>query len=205
MKIRRLLIFLIILAGLGQGLQAQVRFNWGLEWGYTGLIVDWHRFNYFSTDGVRVDDTMTHAEYKSTGQLLVNAGVGLGRHWALGLYSGFTAVYEARKVVPYSLRITYFTNAYDLQGWKFFLDGGSAWSHGGTFRNRPVLIAKAGAGYRIPIYRDFCLDFFTALQFTSDHPLHILDKYTVQPVPPEVLRYSSRQGLGVTLGLALAF
>ena len=205
MKIRRLLIILIILAGLGQGLRAQVRFAWGLEWGYTGLVMDWHRFNYYSTDGVRVDDTMTQPQYKSTGQFLLNAGVGLGNHWELGLYSGFTAVYEARKVVPYSLRITYFRKAYNMEGWKFFLDGGSAWSRSGTFNKWPILIVKTGAGYRIPIYKDFCLDFFTALQFTSDHPVHILDKYNVQPVPPGALRYSSRQGLGVTLGLALAF
>ncbi len=205
MKIKHLLIILIMFAGLGKDLQAQVRFTYGLEWGYTGVFMDFHKFNYFSTDGVRVDDSQATAVYKSTGQIYANAGVNLGSHWAIGLYSGFTAIFEARKVVPYSLRFTYFRNAYDSEGWKFFLDGGSAYPLDGSLNKQLPFIGKAGAGYRIPVYKKFCLDFFTALQFTSDHPLHIFDKYTHQPVPHEFLRFSSRYGMGLTVGMALSF
>ena len=66
-------------------------------------------------------------------------------------------------------------------------------------------MAKAGTGYRIPIYKNFCLDGFIALQFAADHPFEILDKYTHQPVPPQELRRSDRSTLGFQTGLSLKF
>ena len=192
-------------AGLAGDLHAQVRFTYGLEWAYAGVFMDFHKFNYFSTDGVRVDDSLAKPVYKSTGQILANAGVNIGNHWAVSLYSGFSAIYEDRKVIPYSLRFTYFIKAYDQSGWKIFLDGGSAHSLAGSFNNKPLMIIKAGTGYRVPVYKDFCLDLFTALQFTSDHPVNIYDKFTHQPVPHQSLRYSSRYGVGLVFGCALAF
>ena len=192
-------------AGLGKDLRAQVRFTFGLEWAYSGVFMDFHKFNYFSTDGVRVDDSLAEPVFKSTGQLYANAGVNLGSHWAVAFYSGFTAIYENRKVIPYSLRLTYFTKAYDSSGWKVFLDGGSAYALAGSFNHKPLIIAKAGTGYRFPIYKEFCLDVFMSLQFTSDYPLNIYDKYTYQPVPHEVLRFSSRYGMSLAVGCALSF
>ena len=58
-------------AGLGKDLRAQVRFTYGLEWAYSGVFMDFHKFNYFSTDGVRVDDSLAEPVFKSTGQLPV--------------------------------------------------------------------------------------------------------------------------------------
>jgi len=205
LKIKHLLIILIMFAGLGKDLRAQVRFTYGLEWAYSGVFMDFHKFNYFSTDGVRVEDSLSEPVFKSTGQLYANAGVNLGSHWAVAFYSGFTAIYENRKVIPYSLRLTYFTKAYDSSGWKVFLDGGSAYALAGSFNHKPLIIAKAGTGYRFPIYKEFCLDVFTSLQFTSDYPLNIYDKYTYQPVPHEVLRFSSRYGMSLAVGCALSF
>ena len=186
-------------------MQAQTRFTWGLEWGYGGVFLDSHNFNYFTTDGVRVQDSDTFFTIKSCGIILLNAGVNFGNHWTAGLYSGYTSVFEARKVVPYSLRMTYLFNGFDNAGWKVFLDAGSAIPIRGSFNKKPTLMAKAGTGYRIPIYKNFCLDGFIALQFAADHPFEILDKYTHQPVPPQELRRSDRSTLGFQTGLSLKF
>ena len=186
------------------GLQAQTRFTWGLEWGYSGIFLDSHTFNYFTTDGVRVQDADAVIEIKSAGQALLNAGVIIGNHVAVGLYTGYTAVYEARKVIPYSLRFTYFFKGCDNAGWKAFLDAGSAYPLNGSFNKKPLVMAKAGGGYRIPIYKNFCLDAFFGLQFAADHPFEVRDKYTHQMVPPHELKRSDRNTLGFMMGFSLS-
>ena len=184
-------------------MQAQTRFTWGLEWGYSGVFLDSHSFNYFTTDGVRVQDSDTVFELNSCGVVLVDAGVNIGDHLTAAFYTGYTAVYEARKVIPYSLRATYFFKGCDNAGWKAFLDAGSAFPLKGSFNRKPLFTAKAGTGYRIPIYKNFCLDGFVALQFAADHPMDIRDKYTHMPVPHEVLRRSDRSTVSLMLGLSL--
>ena len=202
LKINKLLKILII-ACIPLAMQAQTRFTWGIEWGYSGVFMDSHTFNYFTTDGVRVHDTDTVFGLHSCGIFLLNAGVNIGNHLTAAVYSGYTSVYEARKVIPYSLRTTYFFKGCDNAGWKVFLDAGSAFPLRGSFNRKPLIIAKAGTGYRIPIYKNFCLDGFLALQYAADHPLLIFDKYTHTPVPQEVLRRSDRSTLGVVIGLSL--
>ena len=184
--------------------QARTRFTWGLEWAYSGVCLDSHVFNYHSTDGVRVQDTDSVLEIKSCGIILANAGVNIGDHWTAGFYTGYTAVYEARKVIPYSLRATYFFKGNQSDGMKVFLDAGSAYPLKGTFNKKPVFIVKAGTGYRIPIYKSFCLDGFFALQYAADHPFEVRDKYTHMLVPPHDLKRSDRNTLGFVFGFALS-
>jgi hypothetical protein len=184
-------------------MQARTRFTWGLEWAYSGVVTDTHNFNYYSIDGVRVQDSDTFKEIKSCGQFLVNAGVNLGDHFTAAFYTGYTSVYEARKVIPYSLRFTYLPKGCDNAGWKVFLDAGSAYPLKGSFNNKQLLVAKAGTGYRIPLYKSFCFDSFIALQYVIDHPLEIRDKYTLMPVPPQDLKHSDRSTLGFVIGFAL--
>ena len=203
LKINRLLNILIIVC-ISIGLQAQTRFTWGLEWGYSGVFLDSHNFNYFTTDGVRVQDSDTFFEIKSCGLALINAGIEFADHWSAGLHTGYTAVYEARKVIPYSLRMSYFFNGCDSDGWKVFLDAGSAYPLKGSFNRKPLFLAKVGGGYRIPIYKNFCLDGFFALQFAADHPFEIRDKYTHQLVPPHELRRSDRSTVSFAVGLSLS-
>lgn len=202
LKINRLLNILII-ACISIGVQARTRFTFGYEWGYSGVCLDSHVFNYFTTDGVRVQDSENVFDYKSCGLALFNAGVNLGDHWNAGFYTGYTAVYEARKVIPYSLRMTYFFKGSDNAGWKAFLDAGSAYPLKGSFNNKVLIIAKAGAGYRIPLYKSFCLDGFFGVQFAADHPYEIRDKYTYEIVPPQELKRSDRNTLGFVIGLSL--
>lgn len=185
------------------GLQARTRFTWGLEWAYSGVVMDSHNFNYFTTDGVRVQDSDTFTQIKSCGLFLVNAGLNLGDHFTTAFYTGYTSVYENRKVIPYSLRMTYLFNGCDNAGWKVFLDAGSAYPLNGSFNRQQLLIAKAGTGYRIPIYKSFCLDGFLAVQYAVDHPLEIRDKYTLMNVPTEDLKHSDRNTLGFVIGFAL--
>ena len=184
-------------------MQAGNRFTWGLEWAYSGVVIDSHNFNYFTTDGVRVQDSDTFTEIKSCGMFLMNAGLNLGDHFTTAFYTGYTAVYEARKVIPYSLRMTYFVKGCDKPGWKVFLDAGSAYPLKGSFNNKPLLMTKAGTGYRIPVYKSYCLDSFFALQFVVDHPMEIRDKFTMMPVPPQDLKRSDRNTLGFVIGFAL--
>ena len=203
MRINRLLNILIILC-ITSGLQARTRFTWGLEWGYSGVFLDSHSFNYFTTDGVRVQDSDSVMELKSCGLILANAGLEIGGHMTAGFYTGYTALYEARKVIPYSLRATYFFKGCQEDGIKVFLDAGSAFPLNGSFNKKPLFIVKAGTGYRMPIYKSFCLDAFFALQYGMDHPLEILDKYTHLHVPPQDLKRSDRNTLGVVVGLSLS-
>ena len=202
LKINRLLKILII-ACIPCVVQAQTRFTWGLEWGYSSVFLDSHNFNYFSTDGVRVQDSDTVFGIKSCGLILLNAGVTFADHWTAGLYTGYTSIYEARKVIPYSLRMTYLFNGCDNAGWKVFLDVGSAYPLNGSFSKKPLILGKAGTGYRIPIYKNFCLDGFLALQLATDHPVEIFDKFTHMMVPPQELKHSDRNTMGLMIGLSL--
>ena len=185
-------------------MQAQTRFTWGIEWGYSGVFLDSHTFNYFTTDGVRVHDSNTVFELHSCGVFLLKAGVNIGSNLTAAVFTGYTSVFEARKVIPYSLRTTYFFKGCDNAGWKAFLDAGSAYPLKGSFNKKPLVMAKAGGGYRIPIYKNFCLDAFFGLQFAADHPFEVRDKYTHQMVPPHELKRSDRNTLGFMMGFSLS-
>ena len=94
---------------------------------------------------------------------------------------------------------------YMNEGMKFFADGGTAFPMDGSLKNKAIYLFKAGGGYRIPIYGRFGMDLSLAAQYTVDHPVEIIDKYTHRYLDLENVRRSDRDYFALSLTLALYF
>lgn len=205
LKIKHIVTFLAAFSLAGGVAGAQVRFTYGLEWGYTATMFNIHSFNYHTTDGVRVDDTDALFDYRSNAMILGNAGAYFGDKFSATLNSGYASIYEKRMVCPLTLRATFFPKGYLNEGMKFFADGGTAFPMDGSFKNKAIYLFKAGGGYRIPIYGRFGMDLSLAAQYTVDHPVEIIDKYTHRYLDLENVRRSDRDYFALSLTLALYF
>ena len=196
-------VFGLLLPGFSA--QAQVRFTYGAEWGYTATAYQTYHYNYLSQDEVRVDEEDARFSYKSNGLFVAEAGVEIARKATVTLQSGIMGIYERRNIVPVLLRGAYFFRGTDRPGFSVFLAAGAGYSVNHSLSDQYSLIGKTGLGFRQPIHKHFCLDLSFSLQAATDHPLHVHDMYTDEVVPPARLRRSDVTYLAANLTVALHF
>ncbi len=175
------------------------RFVFGTEWGYTSSLFHIYHNNYLSPEGMRVEEKGANLDYSSNGHILAGISYAFARKYEAGLYLGFIGVAQDRRMVPLSLRGTYYFDSYLSDGWLVYLDGGPAF--GGE--HKITLTGKLGGGYRLKLSRHFCLDFLLSFHICSDHPkLFYSDD---SQITGDNLRRSDSTYGGLNFSLALRF
>ncbi|MBQ9477590.1 MAG: hypothetical protein IJU63_07405 [Bacteroidales bacterium] len=197
----RILLCLIGFCLCGSPLQARSPWNFSLEWGYTAAFFNHYRYNYFDSEGSRVNDEGWQRRLLSNGNLRVGAGYHLSDCWNLSLMAGFEGLYEDRRVIPTTLRGTFLPEGRSRSGWILFAEGGAGWTRRMDFG--PAILARGGAGWRLPMDGGISLDVLVSLHASFDHP-PVLD-----PEHHEISRLKVRSTTanyyGINFSLSLNF
>ena len=175
------------------------RFVFGAEWGYTASIFNIYHNNYLSPEGIRVDDKGFDFDYSSNGHVLAGVSYAFARKYEAGVYLGFIGVAQDRRLVPLSLRATYYFDSYLKDGLFCYLDGGPAFGE----NQNVTLIGKLGGGYRMKLSDHFCLDFILSFHLCSDHPKLFYNDD--QQITGDDLRRNDATYGGLNFSLALRF
>ena len=175
------------------------RFVFGVEWGYTSSLFNVYHNNYLSPEGIRVDDKGVDFHYYSNGHIQAGASYAFARKFEVGAYLGFIGVSQERRLVPITLRSTYYFDSYLSDGFFCYLDGGPALGE----NQNVTLIGKIGGGYRVKLSNRFSLDFLLSFHICSDHP-KIFNSDDQQITGDDLRRNDATYG-GLNFTLALRF
>ena len=202
---RYALIFLLVLMAFPIGLHARSpKVGFGFEWGISPQFFKFHKFNYISDDGYRVNGDNSGVDYNFNASLEANVNFILGKHTVLGLYSGYCGITKDSRVVPLSMRFTLFPNGSNQDCFLYFADAGVGFhlSKPGIPAQNPCFIAKLGAGYRYILGGRISLDLLVNMQGCIDNPLL---KNPDSGGYVKDVRYNSAAYLAMTFSAALNF
>lgn len=200
-KSLRIILCLMAFCLCGKPLPARSPWSFALEWGYTATFFNHYRYNYFDSEGSRVNDEGWERRLLSNGTVLAGAGYYLSDSWSLTLLTGFEGIHESRRVIPTTLRGSYLPEGRSRSGWILYAEAGAGWSMEMDFG--PALLARGGAGWRMPMDGGISLDLLVSLHGSFDHP-PVLD-----PEHHEVSRLKVRSTTanyyGINFSLSLNF
>lgn len=185
-----------------QGQKGSLRFRYGVEWGYTISISNSYHYDYIHPeDGFRVDRKDTDFYAYSNAYANLNTGVEFLRHFGASLHAGFAGIKQERRMVPVSIRESFFFNGYDSDGVLAFIEEGLG-IHGSE--DRLSYFAKMGAAYRIALGARESLDLGLSFQAVTDHP-PVYDNDTNDYVPDEYLRMTDALYGSINLSVSIHF
>ena len=178
--------------------------TYGIESSYALTFLSFSHFNYISADGDRRDQRTMSSNIFSNGQFLIHAGLNVSPAVNISLYTGYSGIYRGERMIPLSLRATWFPSAKrpDEHRWLLFCSGGTGFS---DFDDVDYsLEGKVGAGYRISLNRSVKLDFLFSIQEVFTHP-GAYESDAMDYVPAERLRRNDAYITAATIGIALVF
>lgn len=175
-----------------------------LEWsGAFNSLYHFHH-NYVNQEGSRYDLRDYGLKVNFAGEVLVSLGFNVTDNLNLSLYSGYMGLPDQHRVVPLSIRGTWYFGKEPAENrWFAYADAGVGFRASEYLRNLVSPVAKAGFGYRIPLGAYANLDFFAGFQFCHFHPDILYPDGST--VPPANIRRNNENVAGVRLGAALAF
>lgn len=206
--VKKLFICIIVAAGLltGRGdiIARTPAVNFGLEWGIDPQIASFHKFNYVSWEGYRVNGDNSGINYNLNATVLANISVNTGEYFRVGLYSGYSGITRNTRVIPLSARFTMFPQGPDKDSFLYFIDAGAGFhlNEPKAPAQKPCFITKLGAGYRYIMGGKTSLDLLVNLRGVVDSPLlkdpdsggYVID-----------VRFNSAAYLAVSFSIALNF
>ena len=188
--------------GKNEALIATNKWDFGVEWSYVGTYAYNTKYNFFNTEGYRVNAHSEVSGYWSNAEVLLHAGYNLNRRWNISLYTGVIGLADIHYAVPVSLRMTHYfaKNSILADTWLAFAEVGS----GICIKNEPQEIwsGKIGGGYRINLSEATKLDFIAAFRLTYTHP-QIIDGN--DKIPLEYTNLNSALLQSFSIGMAITF
>ena len=170
---KRFALILLILSTFAIKANAQgeslPRMTFGAEWSYISTIhSSWH-YNFFSSEGYRVNLKGSEIMHHSNAEAFLKAGYNFNENWNLALYVGIAGIGNVHKALPVSLRSTcFFGKEYMADRWFSFIEAGSGISL--KLPPQEIFACKAGGGYRISLSRNTKMDFIVAVKVNYTHP-----------------------------------
>ena len=192
------------LSGENPGKRDFPRFTFGVETSYVLTFLNYSHFNFISIDGGRRNERTLTASALSNGQILLSGGVNISSKLNLSIYTGYSGVYLRERMVPLSLRMSWYSGDDPMKNrWIAFCGLGAGFN---DFRNFSKVSAegKLGCGYRVSLNRSAKLDFLLAFQEIFTHP-KAYESDAGNYVPAERLRRNNAFISAFTFGFALVF
>lgn len=192
-------------------LTAQARsplFRYGLEWGFAPMVYETHHLNYIAGEGYRVDDNDSGASFAANATLLAGFGINLSDHVSMGVYAGYTGLSDENRVLPLSLRATWFPKGVTSDGFLCYADVGTGFHVHISDRiepdRTPAKTAGIGAGYHFALTRSIGLDLQMGFREAFDHAL-ILDPDGSGYISGRDIRRNNAAYSALNMSIALTF
>ena len=202
---RRIYITLLLLAAVmfKAGAVDGFRTVYGIEYGYTSTVSEWHHTNYVSPEGPRVNQIHMDYDYVPLGYASLWYGAEFARHWSTCLVLSLNGISKERTISVLSMRIAYFFKSYEVDGVKLFMDAGAGVTE--TFKGLPDFCGKAGGAYRLVLADKVSLDLCASVQLSVDHPVTVRDRFSGNILTLNSIRRSDALYTGINIGLMLGF
>lgn len=193
------ILFLLLFPGsLSAGNMIAPKF--GVEWGFGISLYQSYHYNFLTEDYMRVDERGTEWMLHMTGLLLGNVGCYFGEKLSLDLYCGSQGIRTDERVVPLTLRTSYYMRGWRNDGEFIFVEGGVGFRK----HHRTTEFVKLGYGHRMKLSEHISLNFMFFLQACFDQP-KVIDRYTGQVVPPDMVRLSEAVICSPNFSFSLGF
>ena len=180
------------------------RFTFGVETSYVLTFLNYSHFNFISSDGGRRDERSLTDVAMSNGQILVSGGVNISDKLNLSLYTGYGGVYRRERMVPLSMRLSWYSGGDPMKNrWMSFCSVGAGFNNPDML-SRISAEGKAGGGYRISLNRHVKMDLLLAFQEVYTH-IRAYENDTGSYVPEERLRRNDTWIGAFTFGIGLVF
>lgn len=176
---------------------AQSRFFFGMEWGLGSNISSTKKVNYLSSEGYRVNETISGFDPYLNANILLNAGMIIGKRTSISLCSGYMGISNNFRTIPLMARFNFHFNGVWEDGLYLYVSGGRG------FRT-PCNLAVAGVGLRTMTGPRSSVDFSIRYRGTLHKPT-IYDKDSGQPIPKEKIRRNIATYSGADLSISLYF
>lgn len=195
-KIQMLILSLICLAAIPANAQL-LKPNCGLEWGTGTNIYSAHRYNYISSLGYRTSEYEQGADFYLNAEILLRAGVQIGRKFNVSICSGYMGIAEDFRTVPVLGMVDFHFKGVMEDGVYVSLNVGKGFV-------QPCSLALAGVGYRTMIGRSSSIDFALKIRETFSRPV-IRDIEDGQPVPENRIRRNIATYSALNISISLNF
>lgn len=146
------------------------RFRFGVEWGYTQSFYLHRDYNFISEEGYRVFEQTSGFAFHPNAQILGQVGFSLSERVQLSVLGGYMGVGRANRLFPVLLRLSIFPETLTEDGFFYFAQGGPAWHPKSSAGEGTAILTSAGAGYRLRLSTDCCLDLLVGIKYLADHP-----------------------------------
>ena len=197
-----LLAFLSCLASSAGQEGRDVRFFYGLEWGYSAVVLISYHYNYTDPeDGYRVDVKGIDPNYHSNGMLYLRTGLEFARHLSASLNLGWQGIKQDTRIIPVFLRECYHFNENRDRGALIYLSQGI-----GLHKDKQYLscLGQFGGGYRIALSHKNSMDLLLGLQLCTDAP-KVPSGENGSYIPNEFIRSSKACYGAINLGISISF
>ena len=203
---RSIILFILLLAAWAPSFAAQPHIpfiRYGVEWGSSGTLYTSKHQNYTVSEGYRVDDNHAGWTFIGNAQVLANIGVNITPRIAVAAYTGLEGISKDFRVIPLTLRGTYYFKDMDFDGMLCYFDGGVGFK---GIRNPSEIctLLSAGTGYHMALSSSVSLDFLLSARASLDSP-DIVDPDTGRALPESSIRLNQARFYSVNISIALNF
>lgn len=197
-----LLVFLsCLVSSAGQEGRA-VRVFYGLEWGYSAVVLNSYHYNYTDPeDGYRVDVNETAPNYHSNGMLYLRTGLEFARHFSASVNLGWQGIKQDTRIIPVFLRENYHFNGNRDSGALIFVSQGIGFHSDKKFLS---ILGQFGGGYRVALSHKNSMDLLLGLQLCTDAP-KVPDKENGSYISEEFIRSSKASYGAINLSISISF
>lgn len=200
---RIIIISLLLLASCALSHAAQPFIRYGVEWGSSGTLFTAKHQNYTVGEGYRVDENHAGWTFIGNAQILADLGVNITPHIAVAAYTGMAGIAEGFRVIPLTMRGTYYFKEMDCDGMLCYFDGGVGFKE---IRNPSKIctLLSAGTGYHVALSRSVSLDFLFSARASLDRP-DIVDPDSGRKIPESSIRLDQASYYSLNISIALNF
>ncbi len=169
------------------------------EWGGGITFLDCYSFSYLRTDGTRLKGNPCTFLFNPNAHLLIKYDADISSQWNLSVMSGYEGIYDRTRIIPLTVRGSYFPGTCSREGRFWFLEGGTGVK---TDFSTLAALGRIGWGKRFHLSEITSLDFMVSYRSALFKYDHIDDP---DEVPVDQI-YTNRKITGtVSISVALRF
>ena len=176
-------------------------FRTGIEWGADAAFYSNHYYNFVSESGYAIRGLRNTSMFIPNGTLSLSVAYDFGNGGRLSLLAGYCGLADRYRVIPVTLRGTWFGPVTRYAGWTAFTEAGMTFHD--SFKKHPDPVVSAGFGWRVSVSAAAELEFMVRYRCALRRP-PLRDPEYNTTVDPQNIRRNIQviHTLGLVMGLS---